>query len=109
MDVQTIELMANAVARHLGRCAERKGTENFVNAHHALGVLTEEYHELVEAVQCNNPDAIASELLDVAVAALWGLGSMMSQGDLECGDSCDRSMGHEGNCNDGWQRFTLET
>lgn len=43
---------------------------NFASTHEALGVLTEEYHELIGAIQGNRVDRIQQEALQVAAVAL---------------------------------------
>ena len=50
------------------RAAERYG--NFTSTHEGLGVLTEEYHELVEAVRSNRMDRIRCEAMQIAAVAL---------------------------------------
>lgn len=57
-------------AEILRRTAE-KGTAAFFDNHHGLGVITEEFWELVEAVKSNAHYKVRRESLDVAVAALW--------------------------------------
>lgn len=42
----------------------------FASSHEALGVLTEEYHELIEAIQGNRVDRMRQEALQVAAVAL---------------------------------------
>ena len=51
------------------RLAE-KGTGAIVSAHEALGIVTEEYLELAEAVRRGDTAHIIHESLDLAVAAL---------------------------------------
>jgi len=52
---------------------KRKGKLCWLSAHEMLGVITEEYHELIDAVKSNLDFDIKRELLDVAVAALFAL------------------------------------
>lgn len=60
----------------------RKGHGLFVNYHEILGWLTEEQHEVVDAIHRNiTPDTVCSELMDVAVTALFGIVSIQ-QGKL---------------------------
>jgi hypothetical protein len=42
----------------------------FTSSHEALGVVTEEYHELVGAVMSNDLDRVRAEALQVAACAL---------------------------------------
>lgn len=53
---------------------EEKGEGIFVSAHEALGIITEEYNELVWAVQANAK--IKNELLDIAVACHVAIASI---------------------------------
>jgi hypothetical protein len=59
---------------------KQKGPGCFVSSHEALGIITEEYHELIEAVQANDPDAVDEEMVDIAVAAMLAIMSRMSGG-----------------------------
>lgn len=43
---------------------------NPASTHEALGVITEEYHELISAIQGNRMDRIRMEALQVSAAAL---------------------------------------
>ena len=65
------------VAAHCGEMLlsrmEKKGDGHFVSSHETLGVICEEYEELKEAVRANYPKAVCEELLDLAVAALFGI------------------------------------
>ncbi len=61
------------VRKKLYNIMKTKGNKQFVSPHEALGVVTEEYHELVEAVRTGV--RITSELEDVAVAAIFSIAS----------------------------------
>lgn len=50
-----------------------KGTGEFISIHEILGVVTEEWKELTDAVQSNNFHNVKEELEDIAVAAIWGI------------------------------------
>jgi len=58
---------------------DEKGNGAFVSNHEILGCITEEYWELIEAVhnpklylKITNDASIKNELLDIAVAAIFG-------------------------------------
>jgi NTP pyrophosphatase (non-canonical NTP hydrolase) len=51
---------------------EEKGKGTFSSRHEILGVLEEEMYELRRAVCGENNIRVADELLDVAVAAVYG-------------------------------------
>lgn len=50
---------------------ERKGYGSFASIHEGLGVIAEEYDELLEAIRTNNHKKIEQELLDVEVGCLF--------------------------------------
>lgn len=54
----------------------KHGPHTCNSRHEILGVVAEEYHELVEAVHAKQPSEIEKELIDVAVAAIWGICSV---------------------------------
>jgi hypothetical protein len=58
----------------------QKGFGCFVSSHEALGIVAEEYHELVDAVGSNRPEKVDHEMLDIAVAAVFALVSRQSGG-----------------------------
>ncbi len=59
--------LKNAILRQM----VLKGSTAFDSPHEGLGVITEEYHELIQAIHDNNSVATAKESLDLAVAAVW--------------------------------------
>jgi len=63
----------------LGQKIEKHGRGAYLSNHESLGIITEEYHELIDAVRQNDPVDIASELKDVAVACLFALASMLEK------------------------------
>jgi len=68
----------NAVEAMLKKRLEEKGDGALISYHEILGVVTEEYHELCGAVESNREPAIKDEILDLAVAAVFGLASIQS-------------------------------
>lgn len=62
----------------LSQTLQSKGRGAWVSSHEALGIITEEYHELVEATRNgngvnNDPGVIQDELMDLVVAGLFAL------------------------------------
>lgn len=57
---------------HLSLKVQAKGNGSFASCHEAMGVLEEEVQEFKNEIHNNNHKAQYKELLDVAVAALWG-------------------------------------
>lgn len=55
------------------RATKQKGT--LVTRHEILGIVCEEYHELIEAVHSGVSSDIYNELVDIAVAAIAGIAS----------------------------------
>lgn len=52
---------------------EQKGYGTFTSKHEILGVITEEYKEFVDAVHSKDYENMKEEILDLAVAAIFGL------------------------------------
>jgi NTP pyrophosphatase (non-canonical NTP hydrolase) len=71
--LQSIE----ALTVNMGKRIEEKGRGAFASHHEMLGAITEEYHELVEAVRLNSAVDVAGELTDIAVACLFSIATMM--------------------------------
>lgn len=64
---------------------EEKGKHTFISPHEILGIVTEEYKELIDAVQADKLAILEHELIDVAVACVWGLVSLYQHYPLEDG------------------------
>lgn len=63
------------VTHHVGLRIEKHGRGAFASNHEGLGVVTEEYFELVEAVKQNDDQNYAEEMIDLAVSGIFGLAS----------------------------------
>jgi NTP pyrophosphatase (non-canonical NTP hydrolase) len=61
---------------------EKKGGGTWVSSHEILGIITEEYYELIEAVKNNNEHRIKAELLDLGVAVLFAV-ACINNGKLD--------------------------
>ena len=70
------------VRDQIQRRLEQKGFGTFASRHETLGIVTEEYHELVEAVHTGTLLNIRKELEDLAVAAIFGV-ACISKESLE--------------------------
>jgi NTP pyrophosphatase (non-canonical NTP hydrolase) len=66
--LESREAMASRLAKH--------GPGAYVDGHHALGIITEEWKELVDALQAGDQKEVRKELFDVAIAALFAIASM---------------------------------
>ena len=60
---------------------KNKGDGAFVSTHEIVGVIQEEYSELLEELHKNNNQAFATELIDIAIACLWGYASMVANNE----------------------------
>jgi hypothetical protein len=63
------------VARGVERQLQEKGRGVFASPHEAMGIITEEYHEAIGALQANLYVQFQDELIDIAVACIVGLAS----------------------------------
>lgn len=51
---------------------EEKGNGTLASTHEILGIIEEEHDELKEAVRSNRSELVMRELLDIAVACVFG-------------------------------------
>lgn len=63
------------VTHHVGLRIQKHGRGAFASNHEGLGVMAEEYHELMEAVKNNDDQNYAEEMIDLAVGGIFGLAS----------------------------------
>ena len=68
-----IGLTVASMEVQINKVLNKKGSGAWLSRHELLGVLTEEYHEVVDAVHSGKQDDIAAELMDVAVTCLFGI------------------------------------
>lgn len=61
--------------KELTRRIKQKGQYSHITPHETLGLVTEEYHELLEAVHLNQSAEFGQELTDIAVGCIFGLAS----------------------------------
>ena len=73
VDIKFRECSLNMVRDKLQLRLNQRGTKTFASKHEILGIITEEYHELIEAVKNNDKHEFIEEILDVAVACVYGL------------------------------------
>ena len=70
-DKQIRQEMINLNTALLIRLAE-KGKGSFASSHEILGIITEEYQELIEAIHSNSGSInVVKELEDIAVACVF--------------------------------------
>lgn len=72
LDIDITILGEQALVALMQRLSEARGKHPVFaeGKYHALGVIGEEYRELVHAVEHETPERICDEALDVAVTAL---------------------------------------
>jgi len=71
----TKKIINEAVGRFKKIVAGRlyqKGSGAFINNHETLGIITEEYYELIEAVKTDDDEKVLHELQDIGVACILG-------------------------------------
>jgi NTP pyrophosphatase (non-canonical NTP hydrolase) len=76
-----IETGINDLAITLASRLAKKGPGSYASRHEILGIITEEYLEAVEAIREDGPEGYehyAEELMDIAVACLFGYVCMHS-------------------------------
>lgn len=89
-------VLSSAVAltvESLKRRTEKHGVFSYIGPHEALGIITEEYQELIAAVHGNNRVQTKAELIDIAVACIFALASLNQQ-------DIDGAQGDESNLTD---------
>jgi len=57
----------------------KKGQLSHASRHESLGLIAEEYFELIEAIKSNDDEEIVHELADVAVGCIWAIASMQEK------------------------------
>ena len=67
------------LVRNAGKRIETKGKHAFISNHEGLGIIAEEYHELIEAVRSNDPVEVASEAMDIAVGCVFLVASLLQK------------------------------
>ena len=65
-----INIAVRKLQKEVARRLNEKGKGSFASRHEILGVITEEYHELIEAVTLKPLANVEDELFDLAVGAV---------------------------------------
>ncbi len=73
---ESIDAAIGLVSKKLARKLKEKGRGSFLSSHEILGVVAEEYHELIESVRGDENTPVIGELGDIAVACLFGIASI---------------------------------
>ena len=56
---------------------EEKGRESYISDFETVGLITEEYHELIAALISNDDLNVTEELIDIAVGCIFGVASQI--------------------------------
>lgn len=72
---RTLEEMVRAVGRRI----ENRGKGAYYSPHEGLGIIAEEYHELLEAVRGDDVVHVASEAMDIAVGCIFLVASFLQK------------------------------
>lgn len=67
------------IGNQLKERIEQKGSHSYASNHEALGLITEEYYELLKAVRKNDNENVKEELVDIAVGCIFALASMIQK------------------------------
>ena len=78
IDHKKLSYAENHVIGLLNKRLHQKGSGVFASPHEALGIITEEYFELIEAVKSNEDARVLDELADIAVGCLIGMASILT-------------------------------
>ena len=62
---------------------DQKGLEPFNSPHEIIGVVMEEYEEAVDEVRANNTARLREELIDLAIACIWGIASLDHMSEIK--------------------------
>lgn len=80
---ENLEFVVRLLMSSLERRLHEKGSLSFAGKHEALGVITEEYHELVDAVHSKRHERMVAESIDTAVGCLWLVATLIEK-DPQC-------------------------
>lgn len=69
---EDIELAIRAIEDKIQFRINQKGGYSYASPHEIYGILAEEVKEVLDELQANDNPEMAKELLDVAIAAIWG-------------------------------------
>lgn len=70
---QEIVRALNRFDLHFNDARQSKGLAAFASIHEILGIVTEEYGELIDAIHKNSKELTREELLDIVVACVFGV------------------------------------
>ena len=74
----TINTVTELIKNELYQRINEKGRLQFISTHECYGILKEEEHELLEALQSNDVDMFINEMVDIAVASIFSVASIIT-------------------------------
>ena len=78
IEADDINIAISKLQKEVARRLNEKGKGSFTSRHEILGVITEEYHELVKAVEVQPLTEVEDELFDLAVGAVISAACVMA-------------------------------
>lgn len=78
-----IDVAQHDIRAKLEQRLQQHGPGSYIGPHEGLGILTEEYDELIDAVRSNDRAQVEKELIDIAVGALFGVASLRANSVAE--------------------------
>lgn len=76
---EMIDATVSFVAQEFARRLRQKGRGALVGPHEGLGIIVEEYDELIDAIRANDRSETVKESADLAVACMFGIASLMTE------------------------------
>jgi len=74
---EALKILKDQILRRM----RQHGSESFSSKHEVLGIITEEYWELIEAVKSDDEDRFLEELEDIAVPCVFWIASKNQNGE----------------------------
>ena len=75
---ETLAIVYDDMVQNLLKGINKHGPGTWKSSHEILGLMTEEYHELIQAVHKGDRDNLIEELKDIGTVVLFGLASLYS-------------------------------
>lgn len=76
IDERLVNGTMDQLQRRISEKLKQRGDHSFASRHEILGLITEEYHELVDAIKLDTTAYrrfIRNELFDIAITCVWGI------------------------------------
>lgn len=83
VDQRMIDWIYEVVREQMNYRLQKHGPGKYASPHESLGIIAEEYHELIQAITKNDGEEIEKELYDIAVAALFAIASLRTPNTTE--------------------------